>query len=212
MTTTNKIIYRNCLNRYSVVLKRLPSTCFIRFVLPSYAQPLLSTHQCASYWQQVHMNVPVTDNKYIYMCQLLTTSTHACASYWQQVHMHVPVTDNKYTWMCQLLTTSTYACASYWQQVHMNVPVTDNKYTWMCQLLTTSTHVCASYWQLISNKFPTPPFLIWQCRINRSCKVLTFYYNVLFQSVFKMLPKILKFRKLQPHFDVTCDFDVTSLR
>ena len=40
------------------------------------------------------MDVPVTDNLFTCMRQLLITNTHVCASYWQLVHMYVPVTDS----------------------------------------------------------------------------------------------------------------------
>jgi len=36
-----------------------------------------------------------------------------------------------------------------------------------------------------SNKIPAAPYSIWDCRVNRSCKVMTFHYNVLVKSVFK---------------------------
>jgi len=28
-----------------------------------------------------------------------------------------------------------------------------------------------------SNKFPTPPFSIWHCMVNRSCNIMKFHYN-----------------------------------
>ena len=42
--------------------------------------------------------------------------------------------------------------------------------------------------------------------------VMTLHYNVLSQSVLKMLLNNLKFRKHRRHFDVTCYCNVTSLR
>jgi len=40
---------------------------------------------------------------------------------------------------------------------------------------------------------------------------MKFHYNVLCQSVFKMLPKFLKCRKFQRHYDVTRDVDVSHV-
>jgi len=49
---------------------------------------------CGSNWQKVHVYVPITDNYFTYMCQLLTAITIELASYWQQLHMYMSVTDN----------------------------------------------------------------------------------------------------------------------
>jgi len=77
---------------------------------------------------------------------------------------------------------------------------------WSDFITAISIAALAMYIVLHSNKLPTPPFSIWHCRVNRSCKGMKFHFNVLWLSVFKMLLKILKFKKLRRHYDVTCDF------